>query len=105
MSKAERNNIILFLSCMFTYIMICFARSNYAASIAYIVQEKIFTKPQSGLISSAFWVLYGIGVLFGGRLVDKFSPYKLIGIGIFATMISNIIIAFYYFFSNYKSKL
>ena len=91
--KDTKKNILLFLACMLAYIVICFARSNYAATIAYIVKEGIFSKPQSGFISSAFWIFYAVGQLFGGRMVDKFSPYVCIGIGVFATMISNVIIA------------
>ncbi len=92
--KEERNNILLFLMCMFVYVMTGFAKSNYAATIAYIVKEGIFTKPQSGLIASAFYIFYGVGQVLGGRWVDKFSPYKCIGIGVLGAMLSNAILAF-----------
>ncbi len=92
--KEERNNILLFLACMFVHVMTGFAKTNYAATIAYIVKEGIFTKPESGLIASAFYIFYGIGQIVGGKLVDKFSPYKCIAIGILGALISNLILVF-----------
>lgn len=53
--QEERNSILLFLACMFVHVMTGFAKTNYAATIAYIVKEGIFTKPESGLITSVFW--------------------------------------------------
>ncbi len=90
----ERNNILLFLACMFVHVMTGFAKSNYGATIAYIVKEGIFTKPESGLIASAFYIFYGIGQMVGGRIVDKTSPYKCIGIGVLGALIANTILVF-----------
>lgn len=92
--KEERNNILLFLACMFVHVMTGFAKSNYGATIAYIVREGIFDKPASGMIASAFYVFYGIGQMVGGKLVDKFSPYKCIAIGVLGALLCNLILVF-----------
>ena len=92
--KEERNNILLFLACMLVHVVTGFAKSNYGATIAYIVKEGIFTKPESGMIASAFYIFYGIGQIVGGKLVDKFSPYKCIAVGVLGAIISNLILAF-----------
>lgn len=92
--KEERNNILLFLACMFVHVMTGFAKTNYAATIAYIVKEGIFTKPESGLIASAFYIFYGIGQIVGGKLVDKFSPYVCILLGVLGALLSNTILIF-----------
>ncbi len=90
--REERNNILLFLACMFVHVMTGFAKSNYGATIAYIVGKQFFTKPESGMIASAFYIFYGIGQMVGGRIVDKTSPYICVGVGVVGAMIANTIL-------------
>ena len=76
--EKERASTKLFLASFIMYLMVCMVKSNYTASIAYIVNEGIFTKTDSGLISASFYLVYGLGQLLGGGLSDRFSPYKVI---------------------------
>ncbi len=55
-----------------------------------MLEASIFTKTQGGLISTLFFFTYGIGQLVGGFFGDKFSPQKLVFIGIVMTAITNI---------------
>lgn len=90
----KNRNIILLVSCWMVYIITNFAKSNYSATVAYIVQQSIFTKSQTGAIASAFYIFFGIGQFIGGSIVDKISPYKMIKVGIVSAFIANIILCF-----------
>lgn len=92
--KEKSDNMILFACCWLVYAITGFAKSNYGATISYIVSENIFTKADSGVIAASFYIFYGLGQLFGGKLVDKFSPYKIISLGVFCAIISNAILIF-----------
>ena len=50
------------------------------------------TKSQTGFINAVFWLVYAVFQLVGGFDVDKFSPHKLIMIGLAGAVVSNIII-------------
>lgn len=76
------------------YLMVCMVKSNYTASIAYIVNEGIFTKTDSGLISASFYLVYGMAQLLGGGLSDRFSPYKVIAIGVLGSLVANLVLCF-----------
>lgn len=92
--EKERASTKLFLASFIMYLMVCMVKSNYTASIAYIVNEGIFTKTDSGLISASFYLVYGLGQLLGGGLSDRFSPYKVITIGILGSLLSNLALCF-----------
>lgn len=92
--QKNKNGILLFVCCWLVYVIVGFARSNYAASISYIVSENIFSKADSGVIAAAFYVFYAVGQLFGGKLVDRYSPYKIISLNIICSLISNVILIF-----------
>ncbi len=92
--EEEKNNLYVFWGCWIVYMITGFAKTNYAASVAYIVSNGIFTKSQSGFIASAFYIFYGIGQLFGGMLVDRFSPYKTMTIGVVSAILANLILCF-----------
>ena len=62
--------------------------------MAIIVEEGVMTKSQTGLINAAFWAVYALFQVFGGLAADKFSPFKLIIIGVAGAAISNLVIYF-----------
>ncbi len=84
----------LFISCALVYMVICMTKTNYLASIAYIVKAGIFSKADSGIISAAFYLLYGISQILLSPIADRHSPYKVIAFGVIGTMITNIMLAF-----------
>ena len=61
--EKERASTQLCLASFLMYLMVCMVKSNYTASIAYIVNAGIFTKTDSGLISASFYLVYGLAQL------------------------------------------
>lgn len=89
--KMSRN---LFIMCWIVYCIIYFGRTNYSAALAGIIQQGIFTKVQAGLIGTVFFFCYGIGQLISGMFGDRVSPYKMIFIGLFISMLANLLLPF-----------
>lgn len=57
-------------------------KSMFSSAMAMIVEEGFMTKSQTGFINVVFWLVYAVFQLVGGFAVDKFSPHKLIMIGL-----------------------
>lgn len=94
LTEREQQSLLLFLTCFLMYTVVCFTKSSYTASIAFLVNEGIFSKSDSGLISAAFYLTYGFGQVLGGGLTDRFSPYKVVGIGLLGSILSNLVLCF-----------
>lgn len=91
--KDKKFIIFLFSLCFFVYLSTYPGRLNYSASITAILDEGNFTKSQTGIIGTAFFLAYGIGQFVSGFLGDKFSPKKLVFIGVFISSITNLCMA------------
>lgn len=91
--KDKKFIIFLFSLCFFVYLSTYLGRLNYSASITAILDEGNFTKSQTGIIGTAFFLAYGIGQFVSGFLGDKFSPKKLVFIGVFISSITNLCMA------------
>ncbi len=94
LTKSQKSSFILILSLCALHGLTMFAKTNYSASVAYIVSRGIFSKTNAGTIASVFYVLYAIGQVLGGFLVDKFSPYKMALIGILGAVLGNLVLCF-----------
>ena len=84
--KASR---LLIWATFIMYVVVCFTKLNYSASIAHFVSTGMFTKTQAGTISAVFYLIYAAGQLVGGKITDKISPYTAIGIGIVGCAVAN----------------
>ena len=62
----------------------------FTSAMAIIVEEGFMTKSQTGLINAVFWIVYAPFQIVGGIAADKYSPYKLIMIGLLGAAISNV---------------
>ncbi len=93
-SKTEKLSLFLLVSALLMYVLVCMTKSNYTASIAFIVKEGIFTKAKSGLISACFYLIYSVGQIIGGVVSDRISPYKVITIGVLGSMLINLALCF-----------
>ncbi|MBQ2865280.1 MAG: MFS transporter [Clostridia bacterium] len=93
-TKEEKLSLFLLISALTMYVLVCMTKSNYTASIAYIVKEGIFTKAKSGLISACFYLIYSVGQIVGGVITDRISPYKVISIGILGSLGINFALCF-----------
>ena len=69
-------------------------KNMFTSAMAVIVEEGFMTKSQTGLISAVFWLVYAPFQVVGGFAVDRYSPYKLIMVGLAGSVVSNIIIYF-----------
>jgi len=93
MAEKKKSHILLWATVMM-YAMATFTKINYSASIAYAVKEGIFNKTDSGIIAAAFYLIYGLGQIFGGKVIDRFSPYPLIATGVFGSLLVNVALCF-----------
>lgn len=87
-------SIVLFLFLFVLYAVIYMTKSMFSSAMASIVEEEYMTASQTGLINAAFWLVYAIFQVVGGFCADKFSPYKIIMLGLFGSLIANTIIYF-----------
>ncbi len=93
--ESKTLSVVLFVIIFVMYSVVYMTKNMFSSAMATIVEEGIMTKSQTGLISGVFWLVYGIFQVFGGFAADKYSPAKLIAIGITGAIISNIIIYLY----------
>ncbi len=92
--EKEKASKLLFAACWLVYMVVCLTKTNYVASIAFVVKEGIFTKSNAGIISAAFYLMYGISQVLGGNIVDRFSPYKIMSICVLGSVVTNLLLAF-----------
>ena len=58
-----------------------FIRTCYAATIAPLAEEGIYSKGEIGLIGTAFFICYGVGQLISGMIGDKINPFFMVMFG------------------------
>ncbi len=92
--ESAKLSFILFVFLFLMYAVVYMTKSMFSSAMATIVEEGFMTKSQTGLINAAFWLVYAVFQVIGGFAVDKYSPYKLIAIGMLGAVISNVIIYF-----------
>lgn len=92
--KDSKKSKLLIIALWLVYAASYFIRTCYAASIAGIVEEGVFSKGQVGLIGTAFFICYGIGQLISGLLGDKVNPFAMIIFGSAAGAVSCFAMAF-----------
>ncbi len=93
-----RLSLLLFLFLFLMYAVVYMTKNMFSSAMAVIVEQGFMTKSQTGLINAVFWLVYALFQVVGGFAVDKYSPYKLIMIGLFGAAVSNTVI---YFNQNY----
>lgn len=64
------------------YAIACMTKNAYNGSLADIVSEGILTKSQTGFITGMFYLVYTPFQIIGGIFADKFSPERMIKIGL-----------------------
>ena len=87
-TPAERRLVNL---CFTAYVVIYITRQNLSITIPALVAEGIVTKPQAGLIISAFFWVYALGQLFSGYLGDRLPPKRMLTISLFGTALCNLL--------------
>lgn len=92
--KDERLSAVLFVFLFLLYAVVYMTKNMFTSAMAIIVEEGFMTKSQTGLINAVFWLVYAPFQVVGGFAVDKYSPYKLIMIGLAGAVVANIVIYF-----------
>ena len=83
----------LFIISFLAYTIISMSKTSYASAMVSIIGEGIFTKSRAGIISSVFYLTYGVMQLMGAKLVDKISPSLLIGIALLGSAVSTFLMS------------
>lgn len=94
LTKEEKMSYLAFASCFIAYMITALSRNTYTAAIASLIEEGIISKTNAGTINALFNLFYGTSQIIGGFVSDKFSPFKIITIGLFGSVIANLIMAF-----------
>ena len=92
--ESKKLSVVLFVFLFVLYAVVHMTKSMFSSAMATIVEEGVMTKSQTGLINAVFWLVYAVFQVFGGVAADRFSPYKLIMIGIGGAIFSNVVIYF-----------
>jgi len=79
---------------VFGYAAYYILRQNYAYAIPGLAAEFGYTKAQLGMVSSAFFVVYGIGKFVNGYLSDRSDARYFISIGLLLSAIVSFFIGF-----------
>lgn len=92
MRKLHTNHsVYLFFGiCWFSYFSTYLGRLNFTACISEMNVSGGFSKVGLGQVSSAFFILYGIGQLFSGFLADRLHPKWLVGFGLLSSALLNL---------------
>jgi sugar phosphate permease len=85
---------LFFLFLWIMYAFVYMTKNCFSGALAAIVEEGSLTLTQATMINAAFYVVYTPLQVFGGIFADKYSPEKLITVGLIGSAISNVVIFF-----------
>jgi len=92
--ESKKQSVVLFLFIFFMYSVVYMTKSVFSSAMATIVEEGFMTKSQTGFINAVFWFIYAPLQIVGGFAADRYSPYKLVIIGLVGGLLANIVIYF-----------
>ena len=76
------------------YMVSYLTRINFGAIVSEMEQATSIPKNLLSLSLTGSFVTYGIGQVFSGITVDRFSPKRLISVGLLVTAVMNLLIPF-----------
>ncbi len=88
----KKESRLFFAFICFLYAVVYMTKNVFNGAMASIVDAGLYTKSQVGLISAMFYVVYGPLQIVGGAFADKYSPEKMIKLGLLGGAISNAVI-------------
>ncbi len=94
MAKLETKKQINTLALLFalTYMVSYMTRINYGAVIAEMEISTGFSRSLLSMALTGSFITYGIGQIVSGICGDKFSPKKLVSLGLIVTICMNLLI-------------
>ncbi len=90
----KRVSRIFFIYIWIMYTTVYMTKNCFAGALSAIVAEGDLTLSQTTTISAAFYLVYAPLQIFGGMFADKYSPERLITIGLIGGAIANLVIFF-----------
>jgi sugar phosphate permease len=94
LDKFYRSRSQLFILLFFSYVGFYFCRVNLLAALPLLEDSFGFTKTQTGLILSSYFVVYSIGKLINGLLGDRIGGKVMMLIGIGGSVGCNVLFGF-----------
>ena len=88
----DRTSMMFFWFIAILFSLLSMTKNCFSSALAAIVSEGIMKKSQAGLITSAFYLVYGPLQIIGGIFADKYKPDTMVKIGLVGSLISNTII-------------
>src|SRR5436853_7812450 len=74
-----------------TYGSFYFCRNNLSTALPGLGAELGYNKAQLGTVLMAFKLTYGAGQFVNGQLAERFSPRKLLALGLLASAALNVL--------------
>lgn len=90
MTEKTKKQLVLLMS--MTYFVSYITRINYGAIISEMVEDTKFTETMLSMALTGNFITYGLGQIISGILGDKFSPKKLVSLGLIVTVSMNLLI-------------
>ena len=91
-NRMESRHFFVFIWLLYAVVMM--TKNCFNAALTSIVAEGLLTKSQTGAFTSVFYLVYAPMQVVGGLAVDRYSPERLIKIGLFGAALSNLVIIF-----------
>ncbi|MBE7065233.1 MAG: MFS transporter [Ruminococcaceae bacterium] len=89
-NKNAKKLLVLMMS--MTYFVSYITRINYGAIISEMVEDTGFSETMLSMALTGNFIAYGLGQIVSGFLGDKFSPKKLVSLGLIVTVCMNLLI-------------
>ena len=87
-------SILVFIAVLSTYTFISMTKQCFSSAMAFIVEEGIMTKSQTGTIVAVFFLVYGFLQLVGGMLTDRWNPTHFITFSFIGAGLCNLAVYF-----------
>ena len=91
----RRESRIFFAFIWLLYALVYMTKNCFSGALADIVEEGALTLTQASIISGSFYLVYTPLQILGGIFADKYSPEKLITIGLLGSAAANAVIFIY----------
>lgn len=92
--KNTKASILLFAALLTTFSFISMTKQCFSSAMAFIVEEGLMTKSQTGTIVAVFYLVYGFLQVVGGLLVDKWKPEYFVTFGFLGAGLCNLAVYF-----------
>lgn len=90
----RRKSRAFFLFLWLLYAFVYLTKNCFNSALTHIVTEGLLTKSQTGLFSGVFYLVYTPFQILGGFACDRYSPERLVKLGLLGSALCNAVIFF-----------